>query len=110
MINVLYNFYLLILLKFIPKMKKIVVGIIIVAILAFSVDKLFFTKKAPASEATPQMALVASKNSEAFNESFEKLLNGYFSLKEAVADYDTVKANAAAKQMIVFADSLKTSE
>jgi Protein of unknown function (DUF3347) len=105
-----YNFYLLILPKFIPEMKKIVTGIIVLALAAFAVDKFFFTKKNSVADEPKQLALAVSKNSEAFNESFEKLLNGYFSLKDAISDYDTAKANAAAKEMIVFADSLKTNE
>ncbi|MEP6750591.1 MAG: DUF3347 domain-containing protein [Bacteroidota bacterium] len=91
-------------------MKKTVIGIVVLALAAFAVDKFFFAKKYPVAEEPKQQALAVSKNSESFNESFEKLLNGYFYLKEAIADYDTIKADAAAKDMIVFADSLKTSE
>ena len=92
-------------------MKNILIGIIILALAAFAVDKLFFSKKSAAvSDSPASQALVSSKNSEAFNASFEKLLNSYFSLKDAITDYDTVKANAAAKEMTGFADSLKTNE
>lgn len=106
-----YNFYLVNLPKFIPKMKKIVIGIIVLAIAAFAVDKLFVKKKAaPTNDDPPQLALAISKNSQVFNESFEKLLNSYFSLKTALTEYDTAKANAAAGSMIGFADSLKTAE
>ena len=91
-------------------MKKLVIGIIVLALVAFAVDKFFFPKKPIEVDAPKQQALVASKNSEAFNESFEKLLNSYFSLKDGIRDYDTLKANAAAKDMIGFADSLKTNE
>jgi Protein of unknown function (DUF3347) len=111
MINKGYNFYLLILPKFIPKMmKKIFIGCIVIGVIGIIVDKIFLSKKEPVDAAPKQQALATSKNSEAFNDSFEKLLNSYFSLKEGLADYDTAKANAAAKEMIVFADSLKTSE
>jgi len=92
-------------------MKKIVIGIIILALAAFAVDKFFFSKKTTTvTDAPKQKALATSRNSEAFNESFEKLLNSYFSLKDAIADYDTLKANAVAKEMIGFADSLKIDE
>ncbi|HMC86237.1 MAG TPA: DUF3347 domain-containing protein [Chitinophagaceae bacterium] len=92
-------------------MKRVVIVIIVLALAAFAVDKFFFAKKSPADNDTPkQMALTASKNSEAFNASFEKLLNGYFSLKDGITNYDTAKANAAAKELTVFADSLTTSE
>ena len=92
-------------------MKKIFIGCVIIGVILIVVDKFFFAKKtAPTADAPKQEALTISKNSEVFNESFEKLLNGYFSLKDAITDYDTVKANAAAKQLVGFADSLKTSE
>ena len=113
MINKGYNFYLLILPKFIPKMKKKYVWMVIhiLGIILIAIDKLFIEKKnSVVPEGPKQQALAVSKNSAAFNESFEKLLNSYFSLKDGLADYDTAKANAAAKEMIVFADSLKTSE
>ena len=92
-------------------MKKIVIGIIILALATFAADKFFFSKKTTTvPDAPKQQALATSRNSEVFNESFEKLLNSYFSLKEAIADYDTLKANAVAKEMIGFADSLKIDE
>ena len=90
-------------------MKKIVIGIIVLAAAAFAVDKLFFSKK-PAAEEPRQEAIAISKNSDVFNVSFEKLLNSYFSLKTGLTEYDTAKANLAAGQMIVAADSLKTDE
>src|ERR1700712_1814503 len=74
MINGGYNFYLLILPKFIPEMKKIVIGIVVLALAAFAVDKFFFTKKNPVADEPKQQALAVSKNSAAFNESFDKLL------------------------------------
>jgi PBP1b-binding outer membrane lipoprotein LpoB len=53
---------------------------------------------------------LASKNSDAFNESFEKLLHSYYSLKDAMIEADTAKANAASRKLSVFADSLKVAE
>ncbi len=92
-------------------MKKIFIGCLVLGIILIIVDKLFFSRKA--TESAPEVkekALSISKNSEVFNESFEKLLNSYFSLKDALRDYDTAKANAVSKEMIVFADSLKVNE
>lgn len=91
-------------------MKKIVIGIIVVAGLVFAIDKCFFSKKPDVSAAPEQQALVTSKNSVAFNESFEKLLNSYFALKDGLTNYDTAQANAAAKRLVAAADSLKTNE
>ncbi len=91
-------------------MKKIVV-VVILLLVAFGVYKLFFAKAPATGPGEPrQQALSISKNSAVFNESFEKLLNKYFSLKEALIEYDTAKANAAAKDLVVLADSLKTDE
>jgi hypothetical protein len=106
-----YNFYLLILLKFIPEMKNFFIGILALGIIGIAVDKIFFSKKAAITpEAPKQQALVSSKNSAVFNESFDHLLSSYFSLKEALADYDTGRANSAALELIGFADNLKTNE
>ncbi len=91
-------------------MKKIVIGIIVLVVVAFAVDKLFLSKKTAVAEGPKQEALAISKNTPAFNESFEKLLNGYFQLKDALVNYDTAKANAAANELVVFADSLNTGE
>ena len=91
-------------------MKKIVIGIVVLALAAFAVDKFFFSKKAGALEEQKQEALTISKNSTAFNASFEQLLNSYFALKTGLTEYDTAKSNLAAKEMIGAADSLKTNE
>jgi hypothetical protein len=106
-----YNFYLLILVKFIPEMKKVFIGIFALGTIGILIDKFFISKKsASVPEPPKQAALASSKNSAVFNESFEKLLNSYFLLKEALADYDTARANGAALQLGGLADSLKTNE
>lgn len=48
-----------------------------------------------------------SNNSKAFNDSFKKLLDSYYTLKDALVDYDTVKANGAALLLAGYADSLR---
>jgi len=52
----------------------------------------------------------ASTNSDVFNKSFEKLLTSYYSVKDALVDYDTVKANAAAKELAVDVKNLALDE
>ena len=47
-----------------------------------------------------------SNNPDAFNESFQKLLTTYYSLKDAFIEYDTSQANAAARNLSIHADSL----
>ncbi len=91
-------------------MKKIVIGVIVLAAAAFAINKLFFARKPATPEEPKQEAIAISKNSDVFNTSFEKLLNSYFSMKTGLTDYDTAKANLAASEMIVAADSLKTNE
>ncbi len=54
--------------------------------------------------------LPASKHSDAFNQSFEKFLNAYFSVKTALVEYDTSGANAASKQLALLSDSLLPDE
>lgn len=66
-------------------------------------------KKNEVSEAPGQHSL-KSKNSDSFNQSFEKLLTAYYSLKDAMVEYDTVHANAASRQIANYADSLLTQQ
>ena len=51
-----------------------------------------------------------SKNSGAFNQSFEKLLASYYSLRDAFVEYDTVKVNTASKQLAADAGSVQLDE
>lgn len=93
-------------------MKKLLFGIVVLAVIGFVVYKLAFSGKTDsgAAAAPKDKPLTISKNSAVFNESFEKLLNTYFSLKQALTDYDTTKANAAARELATAADGLKVSE
>lgn len=61
------------------------------------------------SEQKP-VPLNISQNSGTFNESFAKLLQSYFSLKEAFINADTVKVNSAAVLLVQHADSLNLNE
>lgn len=54
--------------------------------------------------------LSVSKNSGAFNESFSKLLESYYSLKNAFVNGDLSKVNTAAEQLKRSADSLGIDE
>jgi len=51
-----------------------------------------------------------SKNSDTFNQSFEKLLASYYSLKDALVEYDTVKANHASVELGQYAETLPVTE
>jgi hypothetical protein len=92
-------------------MKKLIIAVVLLAVVAFAVDKLLLNRSNQAEAESPkQEAIHVSKNSVAFNESFQQLLNSYFSLKDALRDYDTAKANLAAVALQKAADSLKTEE
>jgi len=91
-------------------MKKIVIGIIVIGLAALAIDKIFFSKKEEVAEAPKEKALTISKNSAAFNASFERLLNSYYSLKQALIEYDTARVNITATTMGREADSLLTAE
>ena len=54
--------------------------------------------------------LTVQINSGVFNVSFDKMLNSYYSLKDGLVAEDTVKVNAAALQLVEFADSLALHE
>jgi hypothetical protein len=89
-------------------MKKLIIGVLVLVLAAYAVDKFLLKKKHADTDAGSPTLRLDSKNSEAFNNSFEKLLTGYFSLKEAIADYDTTRADKAALELSGYADSLDT--
>ncbi len=49
-------------------------------------------------------------NTDAFNESFKKILVTYYTLKDAMVEFDTVKANAASRELSIYSESLKINE
>lgn len=63
-----------------------------------------------APEQQKDQPLNVSKNSGAFVQSYDLLLSSYYSLKDALVASDSIKANMAASQLLVNADSLKLDE
>ena len=90
-------------------MKKVLIAILLLGALGYGGYYFFGKKDGGKNEPDPQ-PLTIGKNSGAFNESYGKLMSGYYNLKDALVASDTVKANAASKQLIAFADSLKVNE
>jgi hypothetical protein len=89
-------------------MKKFLLLIVIFIFAAFLVYKLLADKDtSPAPP--PDQALHIAKNSGPFNIAFAGLMNDYFSLKDALVDWDTLKADRAAYAMAAKADSLPVS-
>jgi hypothetical protein len=86
-------------------MKKFLLLIVVFIIAAFLVYKLWSekdTKPVP----PPDQALHIAKNSGPFNIAFAGLMSDYFSLKDALVNWDTLKADQAAYSIAAKADSL----
>jgi len=64
----------------------------------------------PKVEDIPQAPLAKSKNSPAFNASFEKVLDDYFHLKDNFITEKDTTINFYARKMMYDADSLKLNE
>ena len=109
MTNIADTLYQLTLKKNDLQMKKVLIAILLLAAVGYGVYYFFGNKEKKTDDPDPQ-PLTINKNSGAFNESYQQLMTGYYSLKDALVASDSVKANAASKQLIVFADSLKISE
>ncbi|HEX4850285.1 MAG TPA: DUF3347 domain-containing protein [Puia sp.] len=90
-------------------MKRVIMLTIIVLLAGFTAYKLL-SKKETVTESKPESPLMISKNSEAFNLSFGKIMTDYFGIKDALVDWDTTKANRAARSLIQSSDSLKLNE
>lgn len=90
-------------------MKRVILLLIIVALGVFTAYKLLSKKEVKQVE-EKQAALTISKNSDAFNQSFGKLMNDYYALQQAFVNWDTVKINEAAGALQQSADSLQLKE
>lgn len=66
--------------------------------------------KAAEVQATPVEAQPVSSLSDAFNASFENILNNYYALRDALVASDTGAANQAAAMLIAASDGLKLDE
>src|SRR5687767_13025965 len=91
-------------------MKKGILLILIIAIAGAAAYFLFFNKKEKREEGEKQKPLAIGEHSNAFGESYNMLLAAYTGVKDALVASDTAKASAAARQLIVAADSLKVNE
>jgi Cu(I)/Ag(I) efflux system membrane fusion protein len=85
----------------------VLLAVLISIVLAFKFCNNKPDKKTVEEKPVP---LSVTENSGSFNESFHKLLTSYFALKDAFVASDTVKVNAAAKELLTNADSLRISE
>jgi hypothetical protein len=86
-------------------MKKFILLIVIFIVAVFLGYKLLSDKK-PSSPPTKDAALRIGKNSSVFNTDFAGLMDEYFSLKDALVQWDTIKADRAAYALAAKVDSL----
>ena len=86
-------------------MRKLVLLIVLFVVAGLLVYRLLSDKKTNQPPA-PDQALHISKNTSAFNMAFAGLMNQYFEVKDALVNWDSVKADEAAYRVAVKADSL----
>lgn len=82
------------------------VSLIIIFALAGLLAYRLFSKNDPKPVEKKDQALKISKNSSAFNNAFAGLMNDYYTLKDALVEWDTLAANHAAYSLGQKADSL----
>ena len=88
-------------------MKKLVLLIVVLLLAGLVAWKLnLFSKKEPPQPARPDMALKISKNTSTFNIAFGALMDDYYALKDALVEWDSLKADQAAYVLARKADSL----
>jgi hypothetical protein len=90
-------------------MKKLVLLLIVLVLAGLVAWKLMSKKEAP-KMAQPDLALKISKNTGIFNTAFAELMTDYYSLKDALVEWDTVKADQAAYALARKADSLPVDQ
>jgi Protein of unknown function (DUF3347) len=86
-------------------MRKIVLLIIIFALAGLLAYRLFSGREVKTVE-TKDQPLAISKNSGIFNTAFTELMSSYYSVKDALVDWDSLKADQAASVLSQRADSL----
>ena len=86
-------------------MKKFVLLIIVFAAAGFLAYKLL-SDSGPKPVEMKDQALKIGKNSDVFNTAFSLLLKNYYSMADALVQWDSTKANEAAYALAAAADSL----
>ena len=84
------------------------VAMIVVMVAAFYF--LFIKQDAGAEKGPKESPVYVGKNTLAFDISYNKILDAYFEMKDALVADDTTKTNAAALLLSFAADSLKIDE
>jgi len=89
-------------------MKKLIIGVLVLAVVGLAAWKLFGGKEEAPHEKQKPVAI--AENTGPFNESYQGLLNAYYSVKDALVASDTAKARTAAQGLILASDGLKINE
>ena len=90
---------------------RITIILVALSIIAVGLYTLYWNNKGDGgAEGPKQQPLSQGANTGAFNESFNRLLTAYYGVKDALVASDTVKANKAAAELQMAADSLKVDE
>ncbi|MBS1597622.1 MAG: DUF3347 domain-containing protein [Bacteroidetes bacterium] len=90
-------------------MKKVLMLVVIIGLAAFTAYKLLSKKEEKPTEKT-EGPLTISKNSEAFNTSFAKIMTSYYALKDAFVEWDSVQVDQLAQSLKQTTDSLLINE
>jgi len=83
--------------------------VVIIGLAAFTAYK-FLSKKETKPAEVKEGPLTISKNSDSFNAAFHKLMDQYYTMKDAFVEWDTVKVNQSAKSLQQISDSLPVND
>jgi hypothetical protein len=89
-------------------MKKLIIGILLLAVVGLVAWKLLGNKDDKPRE--KQKPLSIAENTGPFNQSYGQLLTAYYAVKDALVASDTAKATAAANALIAASEGLKVNE
>jgi hypothetical protein len=90
------------------KLVLLIVVLVVAGLVAWKLN--WFSKKETTRPKDTDMALKISKNSLAFNKAFGGLMDDYYALRDALVDWDTIKADQAAYALALKADSLPITQ
>jgi hypothetical protein len=90
-------------------MRKLLLLILVLVLAAVVIYKLSSKKESQPVE-KKDIPLAINKNSGPFNASFSKMMNDYYTLRDALVNWDTVAANGAAQQLKGSTDKLDIKE
>jgi hypothetical protein len=90
-------------------MKKALV-LILLLVVAVAVWFFVFRKKDTADSGPELQPVSVSQHSDGFNQSFQKMLDNYYSLTDAFINWDTTAVNKAAMQLKTSVDSLQMQD